>query len=193
MLAVGDVRPHFTPPYPQTFGTTPQQTTQRVLLLLNSTLLTFGHTSTPACCTNPPRYQANLKHIMIPAATVTLQNLDGAFSMPNKATKIPLVSETPWCVWSGEKVQLLGPVGSLTSLRGRLLACCTCSHYRCYWHIISSTKLQKTHTKLQRRKVQCRKMQQIKTNKKKYAKRDNFKGFTFYWWGVIITLWYRGE
>ena len=53
---------------------------------------------TPACCTNPPKCQANLKHIMIPAATVTLQNLDGAFSMPNKATKIPLVSETPWCV-----------------------------------------------------------------------------------------------
>ena len=42
MLAVGDVRPHFTPPYPQTFGTTPQQTTQRVLLL-NSTLLFLGH------------------------------------------------------------------------------------------------------------------------------------------------------
>ena len=98
MLAVGDVRPHFTPPYPQTFGTTPQQTTPRVLLLLNSTLLTFGHTSTPAYYTNPPKYQANLKHIMIPAATVPLKNLDGAFSMPNKATKIPLVSETPWCV-----------------------------------------------------------------------------------------------
>ena len=32
------------------------------------------------------------------AATVPLKNLDGAFSMPNKATKIPLVSETPWCV-----------------------------------------------------------------------------------------------
>ena len=55
MLAVGDVRPHFTPPYPQTFGTTPQQTTPRVLLLLNSTLRTFGHVLLlqPAVPTHP--------------------------------------------------------------------------------------------------------------------------------------------